>query len=426
MMDARRRRARPLALAALLAVPLLAAGPARAVPCALDEPPAATLLLPYFEVDLAGSATTLLSIGSATREGTLARVTLWSDLGVPVLWFDVYLTGWDVQTINLRDVLAGSLPRTATPFADPGDHISPQGDLSSETDYPGCAELMPPPPLGPDLAAHVRTALTGRESPLDPGTCSGWHHGDETARGWATVDVVERCATAPPGVEGLGNSGGLGSANVLWGDFLLVDPVENRASGANLVRLEAAPELFGEDDRTFYSSKAGDGLDAREPLPTAWATRYLAGGIPGDVATELIYWRDPREPSQPFACEGSARSFDDVVPWFPLTDGVGWVVFDEQENPDIFRECGVATCPPPHPLDDAHFPFHAGRLRVGGPDLPVPFHFGWLYLDLGRDEAAAPSWIGTLMQAEGRFSAAIEATPLDDPCSPGRTPPGSE
>jgi len=32
----------------------------------------------------------------------LAHVAIWSDLAVPVFNFNVYLTGYDVQTINLR------------------------------------------------------------------------------------------------------------------------------------------------------------------------------------------------------------------------------------------------------------------------------------------------------------------------------------
>ena len=43
---------------------------------------------------------------------------------MPVLGFNVYLTGYDVQTINLRDILlSGALPRTASRGQDPFDAV---------------------------------------------------------------------------------------------------------------------------------------------------------------------------------------------------------------------------------------------------------------------------------------------------------------
>ena len=66
-----------------------AAAPARADACTLDNVPAATLLLPYFEVDPDESRrpTTLFSINNASARAALAHVVLWTDLGVPTLSF---------------------------------------------------------------------------------------------------------------------------------------------------------------------------------------------------------------------------------------------------------------------------------------------------------------------------------------------------
>ena len=86
----------------------------------IDDVPAATLLLPYFECALGpnlapvpNGVTTLFSINNASATGQLAHVTLWTDESVPTLDFDVYLTGYDVQTINVCDIFNGNLPRTA-------------------------------------------------------------------------------------------------------------------------------------------------------------------------------------------------------------------------------------------------------------------------------------------------------------------------
>src|SRR5689334_17151866 len=115
------------------AVLLGMSGPASAVVGTIDDVPAATLLLPYFEVDLerADGINTLFSINNSAAQAVLAHVTVWTDQSSPALDFDVYLTGFDVQTVNLRDVLVnGVLPATASVGQDPTDGISPQGSSS--------------------------------------------------------------------------------------------------------------------------------------------------------------------------------------------------------------------------------------------------------------------------------------------------------
>src|SRR4051794_34211349 len=53
--------------------------------CRVSDQPAATLLIPYFEVDLAhpGGATTLMSVNNASSKPAIARVVMWTDWGVP-------------------------------------------------------------------------------------------------------------------------------------------------------------------------------------------------------------------------------------------------------------------------------------------------------------------------------------------------------
>src|ERR1700730_7921233 len=114
---------------------------------AISETAGSTLLVPYFEVDLStpNGRNTIFTINkggpldAVTVNGNpagannnaptavLAHVTIWSDLGVPVFNFNVYLTGYDVETVNMRNLLAGTLPRTASAGQDPTDTISPKG-----------------------------------------------------------------------------------------------------------------------------------------------------------------------------------------------------------------------------------------------------------------------------------------------------------
>src|SRR6185436_8654026 len=105
MRDRRRTMKRISLLLPLVGV-LVAAGTAEARVGTIDNVPAATLLLPYFEVNLndPNGITTLFTINNASATAVLAHVTLWSDLSVPTLAFNVYLTGYDVQSINVRDI----------------------------------------------------------------------------------------------------------------------------------------------------------------------------------------------------------------------------------------------------------------------------------------------------------------------------------
>src|ERR1700719_2720992 len=129
-----KKTALSLALVGLLAL----GGQAAAVICTIDAVPAATLLLPYFEVDLSNpnGLTTLFSINNASATAVLAHVVIRSDLSVEVLDFNVYLTGYDVQTINLRDIIVnGNLPQTASAGRGPRGKSRPHRPLSPHINF---------------------------------------------------------------------------------------------------------------------------------------------------------------------------------------------------------------------------------------------------------------------------------------------------
>src|SRR5687768_8792189 len=117
-----------------LAVVLVAAPPALAVIGTTDNVPAATLLLPYFEVSLDDETdvNTVMQITNASASAVLGHVTLWTDLGVPTYSYDIYLTGFDTATIDLRLLFHGIVTPSATNGQDlePDDVISKQGPIS--------------------------------------------------------------------------------------------------------------------------------------------------------------------------------------------------------------------------------------------------------------------------------------------------------
>jgi hypothetical protein len=421
-----------LALVALLAL----AGQAHALICTIDDVPAATLLLPYFEVDLdnPNGVTTLFSVNNASATAILAHVVVWSDLSVPVLDFNIYLTGYDVQSINLRDIIvSGVIPRTASAGQDPGDTISPKGDFSQDINFASCSGQLPPPALPASFIDHLQKSLTGKSSPILGNRCAGRDLGDRIARGYITVDTVNNCTLRFPGDAGYFVAGGAGDAtnqNVLWGDYFYVNTGQNFAQGETLVHAEASatdPQTSVSGQYTFYGRYvAWTAADNREPLSTNFAVRYINGGA-FDGGTSLLCWRDSKTNQGAFTCPATTGR----PSWFPLGQE-GVVIFDEQENPSVPQSFPFSPQPPQSGL--VICPAEAQRTVVDGPDLPVPFDFGWLYLNLNttvtgnpnppEDPAAAQAWVTAVMDAEGRFSVGFDAIQLDSACAATHFIPG--
>jgi hypothetical protein len=433
-----------LAVLCLMVLGLVALGSqASAVICTIDDVPAATLLLPYFEVDAANGngITTLFSINNASATAVLAHVTVWTDLSVPVLDFNVYLTGYDVQSINLRDILInGVLPQTASAGQDPHDTISPKGDFSQDINFASCSGQLPPPATLPaDFLAYLRAALTGTPQTSSFITCSSnpccaaQSFGDNILRGYVTIDTVNNCTLRFPNVE----SYWLNDAtfqNVLWGDAFFVNSGQNFASGNPLVHIEASltnPETSGpaSGNYTFAGRYVNwTTEDHREPLATNFAVRFVNGG-PFSGGTNLHVWRDSKFNQGAFHCTTLPSG---QVPWYPLGQE-GIVIFDEQEQPVLPTPFPVS--PPGTAPSLLPFPAETQSTVVGSDRLPVPYNFGWLYLDLNttvpaagnvppEDPAAAQAWVEVQMNAEGRYEVGYSAIQLDSACVANHVIPG--
>src|SRR5919106_2176045 len=201
----------------------------------IDDVPAATLLLPYFEGDLNNPSgiTTLFSINNASASAAVAHVVLWTDFSIPTLDFDVYLTGYDVQTINIRDIFNGILPRTADAGADTSGTISPKGSLSQDINFPGATgpcgsanTVYGNPALSSTLIDHLRRSHTGLSSNVVfGGRCSGANYGDNIARGYITVDSVTTCNLSFPS-DNFYFTSFADRRNILWGDSFYITPGE--------------------------------------------------------------------------------------------------------------------------------------------------------------------------------------------------------
>ncbi|HTG36278.1 MAG TPA: hypothetical protein VLB76_25450 [Thermoanaerobaculia bacterium] len=404
------------------------AGPATATTKVAPEP-AATLLLPYFEVDLGNQdgRSTLLSINNASPQAVLAHVVVWSDLSVPVLDYNIYLTGYDVQTLNLRELLvSGVLPRTASAGQDPTDTISPQGSISEDIDFASCTGLLPPPVLPASFVQHLQRSLTGQSSSVLGNRCAGRALGDNVARGYVTVDTVNNCTLRFPGDPGYFAADGSGDAteqNVLWGDYFYVDSSQNFADGNTLVHIlaeEIPPpptDFISSHPYTFYGRYVGwSGADKRHPLATNFAVRYVNGGT-FTGGTSLIVWRDSKTNQAPFTCPATPG----VRPGWYLLGQEKIVIFDEEEHPYV--PLSIPSSPQQPQQSFAPFPAETQRVMVGGANFPVPFDFGWLYLNLNTsvfgvneptDTAAAQAWVAVKMSTQGRFSVGFDAIQIDN------------
>jgi hypothetical protein len=443
--------------------------------CTVDAVPAATLLVPYFEVDLdnAAGTTTLFSINNASAAPALAHVIFWTDWSYPTIDFDVYLSGYDVVSVNVRDVFDGVIPITADAPNDPNQGNAACGDKSpcggnysfnrhwddtntavaGEQGFPQCDAIFPnfnnPVIVGTALE-RLNFGHTG--GVINVGDCVGEDHGDNVARGYITIDNASECSLVlDPSDSGLTGTpyfvdGGLGvvnNNNQLWGDWFLVDPANGFAQGDTLVHIEANDDLnasnipllnpdtgVNEFDAanatgyTFYGRyfPIPDGRDNREALGTIWGSRYLNGGAFDQ--TQLIVWRDSTAnditPNGTWCALGPS--------WFPLNE---WEIIAFNEAEDAVEICfftgGIIS--PPEDDDPACFPYETGRYNFGDAPLDVPFNFGWVYLnlnlppdapvgdaDFGTSGNLAQSYVTSIHSASGLYSVGLQAVELYNAC----------
>jgi hypothetical protein len=97
----------------LMAALALFASSAFANFCARDVVPANTLLVPYVVVSMTGQQpdpagyTTLLSVTNTSSTVAIIHVVVWNAVSDGILDFDEVLSGYDVWTINFKDLLSG-------------------------------------------------------------------------------------------------------------------------------------------------------------------------------------------------------------------------------------------------------------------------------------------------------------------------------
>lgn len=400
--------------------------------CDIGVAPAATLLLPYFEVDIDSAAgtgeNTLFTITNVSNLPQVAHVTLWTDWSFPVIDFNIYLTGYDVQSISLFDVISRG---QIAPTKGTGSDVSPVGALSGTSktadfnnplvNEASCVSL--PVQLPQVYITRMQSAFTEGAVP-SIGTLPGCDEiggVHDNAVGYATVDVAAGCFTGLPTDPDYFATEILFD-NVLIGDYQQIDGDNDFAQGNPMVHIRAIPEggaagsqIATNLPRTFYSryqttSILGDTFDRRQPLPALFAARYITGGGSGFL-TGFKIWREGVTTDADTSCGDFIDNSELGVTEF--------VRFDEAENPTtlapdivVSPPIGFAPVLPETSLTDSEsdtFPPNS----FGGVG-------GWIYMNLDHtagDGYVSQNWVINSMRAEGRYSVDFDAAWLGNGCT---------
>jgi hypothetical protein len=309
---------------------------------ALDTVPAATLLVPYIVVDANAQGvpnvngyTTLTVVTNVSSAKQIIHVTVYNAMSKGVVDFDEVLSGYDVWSINWRDLVTGDFENFDTgvngktgffPTSTVGYVPSPYGPSTNTS-----SSQNPIPPVGlpaPYDYDKANSPTTWGPNDTTVGTC-GFPWGnlnsfagiivqklqkpmtydwsvqdtdcdvDTTADRipsplflsnltvsplffYATIDTVSSCNGFFPDADShyWDDNSGAGyntKNNVLTGYDFYMNPTQNYSESLPTVNIEASAGTY---TNGFYTAKrlaagARSSSDDREPLPTAWAFNYF-------------------------------------------------------------------------------------------------------------------------------------------------------
>lgn len=352
-----------MVLVALFAV----AGSASAVTCTVDQRPAATLLVPFFQVtfnpdgspqtatspSLQPALDTIVTIGNASSAPTIAHVAVYNDRSVMVLDFNVALTGFDVQAMRMSTVLSGTLPSTPITKSHVSNLDTPlsqaqQGQGGSGGDFDVCQRnslaavypvgflrVRPNTPTSPEdntlatalypvpafqqgggfqldtldsLDASVPDGLECTTPPIDR-VISG------TIHGYMTIDMVNYCNLSNPRDALYYQNDAIGMENNLFGEVIFTSSTGIPTYGASTVNIEA--------DRSFSNLANGGQFDqtaiARtrtfygrywSPTTETFCTNCGSGVSPTDLAVIAPWDRGFGDEREPLGLKYAARYFE--------------------------------------------------------------------------------------------------------------------
>jgi hypothetical protein len=371
------------------------------------------------DCDSSTSQTTFWTITNASSAPVVAHVTVWTDWSVPEVDFDIYLTGYDVQSYDMRNLFcSGDVPVTyygkndEGPFSfDPGSSPSACGTTAGD----------PPryntPAITGAFLDHLNWMFTGQ--PGVDGNCGGSAEASGYAHGYVTIDANTNCSLNFPSQAAYWTSGvtqNTEAGNVLMGDYQYLNLDNGTSEGFTMVHIEAFAEIAAGAGPSFYSRYLADGSDGREPLPTTWAGRYNSGGAVN--ATWFQIWRTGGTATSEGSCSSNPFSTcngTDQCAGLDIDFAINW---DNNENVEIGTG-GVSGSPAALEIcvdyETQNMNVH-GSLTRG---LAASFDNGWYYLNLQSNCTDGQAYL-TLTQTldfGGTFSGGWDGVALDGSCT---------
>ena len=266
-----------MAVVAVLAI----ASSAGAITCTIDQRPAATLLIPYFQATFnadgtilgtgTGALDTLVTIGNASSAPMLAHVNVFNERTELVLDFNIALTGFDIQSFSVASVLRGNLPVTPinishVPEVKDANQVTINGDVcqrnSSSVVYPsagGYLRVKPTSPAtgldnqlatvaypaGPFPTAFLFQVLDSLDTTADTNACLGGVDNKITnpIHGYITIDHANYCNLSNPSDPAYYTNDAIGMENNLWGDYIFISGAGVGTEGFAAVAIEADASL---------------------------------------------------------------------------------------------------------------------------------------------------------------------------------------
>jgi hypothetical protein len=436
-----------LAVAALLAI----ASPAFAITCTVDQRPAATLLVPYFQVSVdsngnvinGGSAAldTIVTIANASSAPMIAHVSVFNQYSELALDFNIALTGFDVQAMRISDVISGTLPVTVNSAGhDPcqrGDAIvydgfDPDGFLrvvpatdnlaATPLDNHQATTQYPVPAFGSGLGV---IDLLSQD-------CNGVR--GPNAVGYITIDHANYCNLSNPVFEAYYLQDAIGMENNLWGEIIFTSGVGLPTYALSTINLEADDEfgnvalanIDGAPVRTFYArywnghntGDAGPGLtnggdNNPGPLRNLCPNCSGSNGIPCPSTHSLdcnaswdVGYGDQREP---LGLKWAARWFDagtavttNFRVWRGSVLAQGQNDFcvlglNEPTSTETFWDEDELTvtsgvCPSPCNNPSFNFPLETQQLNISNFSHPGATA-GWVQVDFGGGDVFDQAWL---------------------------------
>jgi len=337
-----------MVLVALFAV----ANSASAVTCTVDQRPAATLLVPWFQVtfnpdgspqtatsaSLQPALDTIVTIGNASAAPTIAHVSVFNERSVLVLDFNVALTGFDIQAMRMSEILRGNLPSTPITTS----HVSVANDVcqrnSAAAVYPtGFLRVRPNSPTTPEdntlaTALYPTPAFTqggsfqlntldSLDTSADSLGCTAAPDGVITGliHGYMTIDMVNYCNLSNPSDPLYYANDAIGNENNLWGEVIFTSSTGIPTFGASTVNIESDrsfgalannannPGQFDQTatarTRTFYGRYWS-------PTSENFCTNCGTGVSPTDLAVIAPWDRGFGDEREPLGLKYAARYFE--------------------------------------------------------------------------------------------------------------------